>query len=207
MARILFAATALAVFAGLAIQVQVSATMTGTRFTSVGALVFNVFCYFTVQSNIIVGVTSALLARRLDRPSTTFRVFRLTGLIAIALTFVVFHRALAGLQDLQGAAAAADTLLHTVVPVLAVLSWLTVGPRAMASWRVAALTVLFPLCWAAFALIRGALIDFYPYPFVDVRVLGYARVLGNVCVIGLLFLALAVGAVALDRRLPTGKSR
>ncbi|MGI8697647.1 MAG: Pr6Pr family membrane protein [Mycobacteriales bacterium] len=201
-ARALFAVTALAVLVGLIVQVQVSAGLKGTQFTSTSSLVFNVFCYFTVQSNIIVGATAALLAVRLDHPSTVFRVFRLAGLIAIAITFVVFHLALAHLQDLRGAAAFADGLLHTVVPVLAVSGWLVFGPRRAISWRIAALAVLFPLCWVAFALVRGALIDFYAYPFIDVRVLGYARVLGNVVLIGLLFFALAAVALTLDRRLP-----
>lgn len=202
MARALFAATALAVFIGLVIQVHVSANLKGTQFTSVSGLVFNVFCYFTVQSNIIVGVTAALLARRLERASTTFRVFRLAGLVAIIITFVVFHLTLARLQDLNGAAATADQLLHTVVPILAVLGWLAFGPAGMASWRIAGLAVLFPVCWVVFALVRGALIDFYAYPFIDVRVLGYPRVLGNVLLVGLLFFALAAGAITLDRRLP-----
>lgn len=201
-ARTIFATTAVAVFAGLVIQVYVSANLQGARFTSVPSLIFNVFCYFTVQSNVIVGVTTALLARRLDHPSTTFRVFRLAGLVAITITFVVFHQALAALQDLHGAAAVADLLLHTVVPVLVVLGWVAFGPRGMVTWRVAGLAVVFPVCWVAFALVRGALIDFYPYPFVDVHALGYLPVIGNVVIIGVLFFALAAAAVVLDRRLP-----
>ncbi len=201
-ARALFATTALAVLVGLVVQIYVSANLKGTQFTSVPSLIFNVFCYFTVQSNIIVGVTAALLARRLEQLATSFRVLRLAGLIAIIITFVVFHVALADLQDLHGLAATADLLLHTVVPILAVLGWVAFGPRGMVSWRVAVLAVLFPVCWVAFTLVRGALINFYPYPFVDVRVLGYPRVLGNMVVIGLLFFALAAAAVVLDRHVP-----
>ncbi len=202
LARAWFALTALSVLIGLIIQVDVSAGLTGTQFTSVGSLVFNVFCYFTVQSNVIVGVTTALLAVGPHRTSTVFRVFRLTGLIGITITGVVFHLVLKGLQDLKGAAATADLLLHTVVPVLAVLGWLLFGPRRLTSWRVAALALMFPLGWVAFALVRGELIGFYAYPFIDVRVLGYPRVLVNVVLVGVLFFTLAAGAIVLDRRLP-----
>lgn len=202
LARACFALTALSVLLGLIIQVDVSSGLKGTRFTSVGSLVFNVFCYFTVQSNIIVGVTTALLASGPHRSSTVFRVFRLAGLIGITITGVVFHLVLKGLQDLKGAAATADLLLHTVVPVLAVLGWLLFGPRRLTSWRVAALALLFPLGWLAFALVRGELIGFYAYPFIDVRVLGYPRVLVNVVLVGLLFFTLAAGAIFVDRRLP-----
>ena len=47
--------------------------------------------------------------------------------------------------------------------------------REMTSRRVMWLSVLFPVAWLVFTLIRGAIVDFYPYPFVDVIRLGYAK--------------------------------
>jgi hypothetical protein len=161
-----------------------------------------VFAYFTVQSNIIVGVTTAMLAIRPERTSTLFAALRLIGLVAITVTFAVFHTVLAGLQDLTGQAAFADALLHTVVPVLAVAGWLVFGPRGLATYRVAAFALIFPLAWGAFTLLRGPTAGFYPYPFIDVRSLGYPRVLVNVALVGVLFYGLALAAAALDRRLP-----
>src|SRR5260370_9858861 len=61
---------------------------------------FNTFAFFTVQSNLIVGATTGLLALRLDRPSTVFRTFRLIGLVAITVTGVVYHVALASISTL-----------------------------------------------------------------------------------------------------------
>jgi len=52
----------------------------------------------------------------------------------------------------------------------------------------------------AFALIRGAFDGFYPYPFANVTKLGYLKVVINGFWIALLFVALAAGATALDRR-------
>ncbi len=204
-ARAFFAATALAVLLGLIVQLDVSAHLTGTRFTSLGSRLFNVFCYFTVQSNILVGITTGLLAWRLDRPSTLFRVVRLAGLIGITVTGIVFHLALAGLQDLKGSAAFADFVLHTLVPVLAVIGWLMFGPRRMISWPVAGMAVLFPAAWLIFALIRGALIGFYAYPFIDVDTHGYPRVLLNSALVAALFFVLAALAIGLDRLL-TGRA-
>ena len=202
-ARVVFAVTALAALTGVVVQLWSSIHLTGTQFTSRTALAVNVFCYFTVQSNVIVMVTTtAALALRPDRPSTVFRVARLTGVVAITITFVVFHVALAGLQDLTGAAALANLLLHTVVPVLAVGGWLVFGPRRATSGRIAALTLVFPFLWSVLALVRGPIVDFYPYPFVDVRVLGYPRVLVNMLLVGVLFIALSSVAVLADRRLP-----
>ena len=79
------------------------------------------------------------------------------------MTFIVFHIVLSRLLDLDTWAEVANQLLHTVVPILAVSGWCLFGPRGMTSARVARLTVIFPVCYMAFTLIRGPLAsDFYP---------------------------------------------
>src|SRR5450631_282066 len=128
-ARTWFGATAAVVAVGIVDQLFVTAGLEGTPFPDLRGRLLNVFCYFTVQSNLLVAVTCLLLAVRLDRRSTTFWVLRLTALVAIAVTGIVFHVALKGLQDLQGAAALADFLLHTLSPLMCVLGFLVLGPR------------------------------------------------------------------------------
>jgi hypothetical protein len=200
-ARAWFAATAAVVLAGLVLQIVVTAGVTGGRFDSAGARVLNLLCYFTIQSNLLVGATSLLLALRPDRGSTVFRTLRLDGVVAITVTGVVFQVAIAPHQHLTGAAAVADFLLHTASPVLCVLGWLLFGPRVPIIRRIVGLAVIFPLCWLAFTLVRGALVDFYPYTFLDVTALGYAPVVRACVLVAVLFLALSGGAAALDRRL------
>ena len=90
--------------------------------------------------------TTLLLTLRLDRPSTVFRTFRLIGLVAITITGVVYHVALAGLFDLSGLHKLGDQLVNTVVPLMAVTGWLIFGPRTQTSPRVAWLSALYPLC-------------------------------------------------------------
>ncbi len=65
--------------------------------------------------------------------------------------------------------------------------------------RVVGLSLLYPLAWLVFTLVRGPISDFYPYPFLDVRVLGYPAVLLNCVVVAVLFVALAAAAAAFDR--------
>jgi hypothetical protein len=67
--------TALCVIAGVALSVY-TAVQTPGRFHGGAERGFNTFAFFTVQSNLIVGVTTLLLALKLDRRSTTFRTFR-----------------------------------------------------------------------------------------------------------------------------------
>lgn len=128
-ARPWFAVTALCVLAGVALSVYSAARGPGHFHTGIGRA-FNTFAFFTIQSNLIVGGTTLLLAVRLDRPSTVFRTFRLIGLVAIAVTGVVYHVALASLFDLDGVQQLGNQLVHTVVPLLTVLGCSSAWRRA-----------------------------------------------------------------------------
>ncbi len=202
-ARIWFALTALVVVVAMVIQVRAVAQLDAGFFDTDAQRITNIFCFFTIWSNLLVGTTTALLAVRLDRPSLAFRAAYLTAVVMIAVTFVVVIVALDPITQYEGKAAVADFLTHKLVPILAVGGWLMFGPRAMVSPAVVRLSVVIPVVWLAFTLIRGPLAgSYYPYPFVDVADLGYARVLVNVVLVTGVFLGLAAGARALDRRLP-----
>ena len=197
----MFGTAAALVVVGLIVQAEVVITADEAVFKGTAARLFNMFCFFTVQSNVIVGVTCGLLAWRLDRASTAFRAFRLAGVIDIAITGVVYHVALADLQELDGKAAVADQLLHLVVPIAGVVGWIVFGPRGSVDVRTIGLAALVPLAWLVFTLIRGPIVDWYPYPFLDVRDHGYPQVLLNSAVVALLFVALGFGARAADHAL------
>ena len=214
-ARIVFGLTSVVVTVGLVLQLSLAITAdSGTgAFASTPDRVVNFFSYFTVLSNIAVAVTTGMLAARLDRRSTLFRVIRLDGLVAIAVTGVVFHLTLAQLQELTGWNAFADAILHTASPILAVLGWLAFGPRGQLSGRIVLLAVIAPVCWLVYALVRGANVqdrdgnDFYPYPFMNVQEHGYPVVLLNCAIVAVLFLAICAAALWADRRLPGVRAR
>ena len=98
--RLWFAATALVVFVGLLVQLVVTAQLDSGYFDSRAGRVANVFCFFTIQPNIIVMVTCAMLAVRVARKPTWFWVLRLDGVLCITVTFLVFHLALSDLHEL-----------------------------------------------------------------------------------------------------------
>ena len=100
-ARPWFAATALCVAAGIALSVY-TAVQTPGHFHSGVARGFNTFAFLTILSNLIVGATALMLSLRLDRTSTVFKTFRLIGLVAITVTGLVYHVALASIFQLAG---------------------------------------------------------------------------------------------------------
>ena len=83
-ARLCFGATALLVVVGIVIQVPVAVNAKHGFFRGAAAGL-NVFAFFTIQSNLLVGATCLLLAWRLDLSSTVFNVFRLIGVVAAVL--------------------------------------------------------------------------------------------------------------------------
>jgi hypothetical protein len=200
--RIWAAVTGLIVVCGIVIQLVVTANGHEGFYPDNPERVFNVFAYFTIQSNLLLGGTALMLAAQPDRPSSRlFKTLRLNGVLCIAVTGIVYHAVLAGSDDLHGWAAVANFLLHTAAPVVGVLGWLLFGPRGLTDWGVVGWSIVYPLLWLAFTLIRGEFVGFYPYPFVDVDLHGYGRVLLNCLLVAVLFLALAAGATSLDRRL------
>jgi hypothetical protein len=207
-ARVVFAFTSLLVLQALVLQFCLALANDDGRFATVPGRFVNVLSFFTIQSNIIVAVTTGMSAWRLDRRSPAFHVLRLTAVIAIGITGVVYHLALRGLHELTPPEAAVDWALHTASPFMAVLGWVVFGPRGWLDTRRVLWCVAFPLLWLAYTLVKGPLVedrfgrDYYPYPFIDVVEHGYIRVLVNVALVALLFVVLAAGARAADRRLP-----
>ncbi len=119
------------------------------------------------------------------------------------MTGIVYSTVLAAIHQPDGAAeTTVNTIVHYVVPVLMVAGWLLFGPRPRIDRRAIGWSLLFPVLWFAYTLVRGAIWGWYPYPFVDVTTHGYARVVVNALlvtvVLGIVAALFALG----DAKLP-----
>lgn len=160
------------------------------------------FSFFTVESNLLVLAASVALVIDPERDGALFRLVRLDALLGIAITFVVFGLVLAKIVHVTGIAAWINAGFHYVSPVLALAGWLLFGPRPRIDVRTIALAFVWPVAWVVYTLVRGALVGWYPYPFLDATALGYAKVLANV--VGVIVLALVFAGImrAIDVRFP-----
>jgi hypothetical protein len=80
-------------------------------------------------------------------------------------------------------------VLHRVIPVVMVADWLIDPPRAALELRRALIWLVYPLLFAAYSLMRGPIVGWYPYPFLDpAQVGGYG-------VVALYCLGIAAGAL------------
>jgi uncharacterized membrane protein len=204
-ARALHALTAVAALVALALQlVQVaegSVVLVDAHPPGLLDRLLRYCAYFTIQSNVLVLVTTAQLARDPDRDGTRWRVVRTMAISGITVTGLVHWFLLRKLLDLHGADYLADRMLHLAVPILAVLAWLVFGPRHRTDWGVCLRAAVWPLGWLLVILVQAAATGWYPYPFLDHRLHGWGHVV--VVCLGILVLFFAVLAVIreYDRRM------
>lgn len=157
--------------------------------------------YLTIWSNVLVAWSTLSLALGRDRDTRLWRALRLNAVVICFGGGIVHFFFLRPLLDLSGWDLVADRLLHVVVPLLAVVGWVRLGPRRRASTADLGPFLVLPVFWLGYTLIRGAIVDWYPYPFIDVLEHGYGVVALNCLGVGLLMLLLAWAAVRADQRL------
>ena len=162
----------------------------------------NFFSFFTIQSNIL-GVAALFLLVLVpgERRTPLVDGARGAAVLYMAITGVVFALLLSGLQaELQTTVPWVDFVVHKLMPVVLVVDWLLDPPRhRLPRWTVLA-WLAYPAAWLAYTLLRGASVDWYPYPFVDVARLGYDGVLTRAAVLTLGFAAAAATLLWLGNR-------
>lgn len=147
----------------------------------------NHFSYFTVLSNVIGAVVWAVA---LIRPvPDLIRGAAATYLITTGVVYAILLRDV----DVQ-TPSFANFALHAATPVLMALDWLLAPPRRRIALRHAALWLVFPVVYLGYTLIRGAIVDWYPYPFLDPRGAGgYAQVAVMCLIVAAVIGLIAVG--------------
>jgi hypothetical protein len=198
-----FAATA-ALLGWLALALQLLLSIQLTIANGQGALtgIWIYFGYFTILTNVLAAL--ALTAAAHGPRGAISRFFTRPGVhtaiaMSIAIVATVYNLLLRQLWQPQGWQIVADNTLHVVMPLLFLLYWWLAVPKATLRWPQAIVWQLYPAAYFAYALIRGAVNHWYPYPFLDVGKLGYLHVLVNACMVLLAFVVVALLLVALAR--------
>ena len=163
------------------------------------ARVVDTLSYFTIWSNVVVAVSVTLLLARPLRGTRVVRVLRLTGLLMITVTAIVYQVLLAPTVDVTGWSLLTDPVLHVVTPLLTVAVWWVWGPRGWITLREVPLALVVPLVWIVWMLARGAVVHAYPYGFANVEELGYGSVAVTLLVILVFGLVVAAAFWGVER--------
>ncbi|MEA5450215.1 Pr6Pr family membrane protein [Leptolyngbya sp. CCNP1308] len=160
--------------------------------------------YFTILTNLLAAI--ALTAGALpDRTSPSWLAFfRRPGVVtAITASIVVvgsvYFLILRHIWEPQGLQLVADVLLHYAMPPLFFVYWWWAVPKQVLRPAAIPRWMAYPLSYAVYALVLGAIRGRYPYPFIDVTALGYPRVLVNSVVILAVFAGLCLALILLGR--------
>lgn len=195
--RVAASLTAALAYIGVLLQVGLSVSADANGYGPVGETL-HILVFFTMTSNLVVAVVSTLLALDPGRSERWFDALRLAALVMISVTGIVYWLLLAG-EPVSGLDWVANMLVHSVVPLAAVGSWLLFGPHGRFRWGLLPLMLLIPVAWLVFAMVRGAVAGFYPYFFMDVAEVGYASAGLNILGIVVFALILASVYVMIDK--------
>ena len=199
-------AAAVAWFA-LVLQYYLTVTKPGAPFLEATVRYFS---FFTILTNIIVALALTLpwlapqsrVGQFFDRPSV-----RTAILAYIIIVAVIYHYLLAKLWNPQGWELIADTIEHVVTPALYIIGWVLFVQKGTVRWKSAVVWLGYPLVYAVYSLIHGAVTESYPYPFINVSNLGYDKVFTNMAVLVFVFLGLGVALIGIDRRMGRGNEQ
>lgn len=149
---------------------------------------------FTILSVALVALV-LIIAAALRREPRGWVHVRAAGVTAIGVAAVLHATLLGGRPGASGDLVNAG--LHLVVPALTLIEWMLVRSRDRVRWFTPLLGLVFPAVYLAATLVRGSIVDRYPYDFVDPTDLtgpaGYRGLVQSLSTVLVAFLA--VGAV------------
>jgi len=196
---------AVAIIAAIIGQFAVSWSVVPDR----GMFLVNFFSYFTILSNALAAVcvlVAAGFSFSRDLEPSWFTVARLCVATYMTTTFVVYNVLLRGISLDQGTTVPwSNEILHVWAPLLVLLDWILAPGRTRVSWSRYWSIAAFPIVWVVYSLVRGPIVDWYPYPFLDpAQDGGYVAV--ALYLIAIAAFILLVGAVltVLTRTSPAG---
>jgi len=190
------AAGAIIVWLSLALQFYV---IIQNRIAPVPETIVRFFSYYTVLSNLLIAICFTAIAFKGIQETGNFfaRPNTLTATaVYICIVALTYNIILRFQWSPHGLARVCDELLHLIVPVLYVIFWLAFVPKQSIKWKHILPWAIYPLVYLAYTLLRGPYASWYPYPFIDVAVHGYHKVLFNsamVCVVFVVFSVIFIG--------------
>lgn len=148
----------------------------------------NYLAQFTILS-VLVASFLMILGASLRREPAGMVHLRAMAMTALAVAAVLHATLLGGLAGLSGEVV--NALLHIVFPVLALLEWAGIRSRGRTRWFTPLIGLAFPVVFLAGTLVRGAIVDWYPYEFVDPGLQGgYPGLVGSLAIVLLAFLVI-----------------
>lgn len=159
--------------------------------------------YFTILSNLLVAISlsfSILLPRTPLGTYFSNRSVQTAVTLYILIVGLIYNLILRALIKPAGWQLFLDNMLHVTTPILYLLYWFFSDTKQKLNWKNGLSWLLFPIVYLVYSLVRGAIIDWYPYPFLAVSYYGYLTVILNTVVITVLFYIVGLILIFLNNK-------
>ncbi|WP_210481184.1 Pr6Pr family membrane protein [Naasia sp. SYSU D00948] len=158
----------------------------------------NYLSFFTNEVNLFAGavlVLSGALPR--DRLPRWWDGLRGAAAVYLSVTFVVFALLLENSPAAGTITPWVNFVVHRLMPVVLVLDWLLIPASSPARWWRPLAWIAYPVLFVVYSLLRGSVVDWYPYPFLDPRgPEGYASLIASA---GAVFVGSLAAALLFDQ--------
>ena len=154
----------------------------------------NFFSFFTIESNIFAAVVLIAFGLGLVRSpaSRAAELVRGAAVLYMVTTGIVYGLLLSGYtEELNTATDWVNNVVHRIFPLVLLADWLIDPPDVRIPFRRALVWLAFPIVFLVYSLIRGPIVDWYPYPFLNPDTAGGYAGVAAVCV------GIAVGVIAM----------
>jgi hypothetical protein len=151
---------------------NVAAIVTQLTYSSQYTISFsltNFFSFFTILSNVfatIVFVISAYYLAVGRKPSVADDVLRGASVLYMVLTGIVYSLLLSNV-DVDLTLPWVNLQLHYIMPIVVLADWLYQPQRSKLTIKKITPWLVFPALYLIYTLVRGPIVNWYPYPFLD----------------------------------------
>ncbi len=166
-----------------------------------GYNIVNFFSYFTNLSNLfaavvlLMGAAASWTGSR--PPGDLARAIAVVNMAVVGVVFAILLRNV----DLGDLRPWVNTVLHYVMPCVVVIDWLLSPPKAKLGLKPFLRVLVIPVLYIGYVLVRGSLVQWYPYPFLNpMNVGGYSGVTAYVVGIAAAFIIAAGALLAIGNR-------
>ncbi len=172
--------------------------MLNNNTNTVGEATIRFFSYFTILTNIIVATyfTALLLGARIVRTKGLLSAIT----VYIVIVGLVYQVALRHVWNPQGLQKLVDELLHSVIPLGALIYWSFFEKKGLGYAQTFPWSI-YPLAYLVFSLVRGSSSGFYPYPFINVTEIGMQQTLINALIILALFMIISIVFIFINKKI------
>jgi hypothetical protein len=160
----------------LAIVVQFAEVVSKFGFSPTRLI--NFLSFFTIEANVFAAIMLLIAGWCALHPkSRPLDLLRGSATLYMTITGIVYVLLLSGLEkELQTTIPWVNFVLHYLMPVVVLSDWFADLPTRRLAFKQALTWIIFPLLYLTYSLLRGLVVHWYPYPFLDPAHRGYIGV-------------------------------